>query len=155
MILLSTVIALSALSPVSTTPNEVVRRDISVSTGPDERARASLTVLARCGKTELRITSQSDGGTGPNNPSTKLTLDGKTLAIQGTALADVLRRGNGMRRYVPFCERSNAAIKIRFYSVTRPGNRIIYSVGSFTVNGDGGTTFHGEEQVSPEDFWLG
>lgn len=148
--------ALLALSSQSVVPGKGSSGgDITVSTGPDMRAAYSSNFVARCGSLELQIASEGAGGTGRDLPVTKLSLNGRALPVQSTALSEVLQRGDGIRKLVAFCGVEREELRVRIYSVRRPSDRIIYSVGSFTVKAGGGTTFHGEERVSPEDFWFG
>lgn len=153
--LIGVLLALSGQNAVPAKPTGGIGEDVTVSTGQDVRAASSSSIVARCGTLELQIASEAAGGAGRNMPATNLKLNGRALAIQGTALHEVLQRGDGLRKFVAFCGQSRAEIRMRVYSVRKPGDRIIYSVGSFTVNEAGGTTFHGEEQVSAEDFWFG
>lgn len=153
--LISVLLALSSQSPVSEGPKGSSRGDIIVSTGQDARAASSSSIVARCGNLKLQIASEAAGGAARNMPMTTLNLNGQAIAIQGTALFEVLQRGDGLRKFVAFCGGSRNEIRVRIYSVRKPDDRIIYSIGTFTVREGGGTTFYGEEQVSPEDFWFG
>jgi len=153
--LISVLLALSSQNAVPGAPNGNSGSDITVSTGRDARAASSSSILERCGDLELRITSEAPGGTGREIPVTKLSLNRTALPIQSTALSEVLQRGDGLRKFVAFCREAREEIRVRVYSVRKLGDRIIYSVGSFTVKAGGGTTFHGEEEVSPKDFWFG
>jgi len=153
--LVSVLLALSSQGAVPGASKGSTGSDITVSTGQDSRAASNSSILERCGDLELRITSEAAGGTGRDMPVTKLSLNRTALTIQSTALSEVLQRGDGLRKFVAFCGEAREEIRVRIYSVRKPSDRIIYSVGSFTVKAGGGTTFHGEEEVSPEDFWLG
>lgn len=155
IILISVLLALSSQNAAPGAPNGSSGSDITVSTGRDARAASSSSILERCGDLELQITSEAAGGTGRQIPATKLSLNRTPLPIESTALSEVLQRGDGLRKFVAFCREAREEIRVRVYSVRKLGDRIIYSVGSFTVKAGGGTTFHGEEEVSPEDFWFG
>lgn len=153
--LISVLLALSGQGAVPVTPKGSSGSDVTVSTGQDARAASSSSILTRCGDLELRITSESVGGTGREMPVTKLSLNRTALPIQSTALSAVLERGDGLRKFVIFCGEAREEIRVRIYSVRKRDNTIIFSVGSFTVKAGGGTIFHGEDEVSPEDFWFG
>lgn len=131
-------------------PSEATKGEISVKTGQDQLAPSTSTVTATCGDLELQITAEAASSTRPT-----ITLNGRLLSLQGTALAEALARGPGLKKYVAFCGRPKNAIFVRYYSISKPNGSITFSVGSFTVSKDSGTTFHGEEQVAPEDFWFG
>ena len=155
IILISALLALANQSAVPGQASGGSKGDITVSTGPDVKAGFSSSITARCGSLELQITSEAAGGTARQSPSTKISLNGRAISVEGTALSEILQRGDGLRKFVPFCEGSPRAIRVRIYSVRKPAGQIIYSVGSFIVEEGGATSFHGEEQVSPEDFWFG
>lgn len=156
MYLISVILGL-AMQASPAIPSGAVKGEISVKTGHDQLASSTSTVEARCDGLELRIATETKGGSSTANRFSvpTIALNGRMLPIQGTALSEALGRGPGLKKYVAFCGRPKNAIFVRYYSISKPNGIITFSVGSFTVSRDGGTIFHGEEQVPSEDFWFG
>lgn len=147
-----------AMGAASVSLSSAQTGDIVASTGQDERAASITTMTATCGDMNLKVIAGYDDNVSPAPHrfiAPSIEMNGRPLAIEGSALAAALGRRHSLVKYAPYCGRPADAVYVRYYSISKAGDAIVYRVGSFTVRKSGGSEFHGEEQVPPGDFWFG